>query len=104
MIKKTKISNKQVSEFCNGVYNIVRTVKQGQIMTYSEVARIIGNPNAVRAVGNALNKNYDPDISCHRVVRSDGKIGGYNRGRENKLALLKKEGIIKLKIWRIGFY
>jgi O6-methylguanine-DNA--protein-cysteine methyltransferase len=50
---------------------------------------------AYRAVGNILNKNYDPKIPCHRVVRSDGKTGGYNRGDKKKIELLKKEGVIK---------
>jgi len=58
------------------------------------VAELSGSPGAYRAVGNILNKNYDKSIPCHRVVRSDGKIGGYNRGRENKIRLLKKEGVI----------
>lgn len=61
-------------------------------MTYAEVARVVGKPRAYRAVGNALKKNHNPKIPCHRVIRSDGKIGGYNRGAKVKLALLKKEG------------
>lgn len=63
-------------------------------MTYQEVARRAGRPRAFRAVGNILNKNYDPSIPCHRVVRSDGKLGGYNRGAENKQKILRKEGAI----------
>ncbi len=53
-----------------------------------------GNPKASRAVGNILNKNYDKTIPCHRVIRSDGKTGGYNRGSKNKIKILKKEGAI----------
>jgi O-6-methylguanine DNA methyltransferase len=52
----------------------------------------MGNPNAVRAVGTALRKNYDPMIPCHRVIRSDGKLGRYNRGDERKRELLRGEG------------
>jgi len=62
-------------------------------MTYSEVARRLGNAKAARAVGNVLNTNYDPNIPCHRVVRSDGKAGGYNRGAAQKKKLLQKEGV-----------
>jgi O-6-methylguanine DNA methyltransferase len=49
-------------------------------MTYAEVARRAGNARAARAVGNIMRANYDPTIPCHRVVRSDGAPGGYNRG------------------------
>ncbi len=60
-------------------------------MTYKEVAIKAGRPQAFRAVGNILNTNYDPKIPCHRVVRSDGKTGGWNRGMKQKAELLKKE-------------
>ena len=63
-------------------------------MTYKEVAIRVGRPNAFRAVGNILNKNYNPDVPCHRVVRSDGKTGGYNRGKERKMEILKEEGAV----------
>jgi O-6-methylguanine DNA methyltransferase len=49
-----------------------------------EVARLAGNKNASRVVGNILNKNHNPKIPCHRVIRSDGKLGGYNRGAKKK--------------------
>lgn len=61
-------------------------------MTYGEVARRAGKPGAARAVGNILSKNYDPKIPCHRVIRADGGMGGYNRGVNKKIDLLKKEG------------
>ncbi|MEK7507520.1 MAG: MGMT family protein [Patescibacteria group bacterium] len=60
-------------------------------MTYKEVASRAGRPKAYRAVGNILNSNYYSDIPCHRVVRSDGKVGGYNRGARKKLLMLWKE-------------
>ena len=63
------------------------------MLTYREVAKIVGRPKAFRAVGSALSKNYDPQIPCHRVVRSDGKLGEYNRGAQKKMELLKREGI-----------
>jgi methylated-DNA-[protein]-cysteine S-methyltransferase len=70
-------------------------IPKGKILTYKEVARRAGSSDAFRAVGNILNKNYDSSIPCHRVVRSDGKTGGYNRGAETKIKLLKKEGAIQ---------
>ena len=83
------------SSFLQNVYLVVRGIKKGHTLTYTEVARRAGSPKAFRAVGNALNKNYDPKIPCHRVVRLDGSVGGYNRGARNKLALLEKEGMRK---------
>ena len=63
-------------------------------MTYQEVAKKVGSPNAARAVGLILKTNYDPKIPCHRVIRSDGGMGGYNRGgNSKKLAILRKEGV-----------
>jgi len=75
------------------VLKIVRKIPKGKVLTYKEVARLAGNPRAFRAVGNILNKNHDQKIPCHRVVRSDGKIGGYNKGEKKKTLLLKREGV-----------
>ena len=83
-----------MNNFKEKVYNIVKEIRPGQTMTYAQVAKLAGRPKAYQAVGNILNKNYNPEVPCHRVIRSDGKIGGYNRGTKQKLALLKKEGII----------
>lgn len=80
--------------FKSKVFRIVANIPRGRVMTYAEVARRADNPRAYRAVGNILNKNYDPRIPCHRVVRSDGKPGGYNRGAKKKLTLLRREGAI----------
>ena len=77
--------------FKQKVLEIVLKIPKGKVLTYKEVASKAGSPNAYRAVGNILNKNYDSGIPCHRVIRSDGKIGGYNRGEKKKIALLKKE-------------
>lgn len=60
-------------------------------MTYKEVAFLAGHPGAYRAVGNILSKNHDPNIPCHRVIRSDGQLGGYNGGEEQKKRLLELE-------------
>ena len=94
-VRKTKKSHnqKRKSKFSNGVYRIVKKIPEGDFLTYRMVAKKAGYPKAWRAVGNVLNKNKDPRISCHRVIRSDGKIGGYNRGKKKKMLLLKKEGI-----------
>jgi methylated-DNA-[protein]-cysteine S-methyltransferase len=74
------------------VMNVVRIIPKGKVLTYKEVARLVGSPNAYRAVGNILNKNYNQNIPCHRVIRSDGTAGGYNRGIQRKKSLLKSEG------------
>ena len=77
--------------FKEKVYSIVRRIPRGDTMTYLEVAKATGSPRAFRAVGNILNKNYVPAIPCHRVVRSDGTTGGYNRGARNKVEILRRE-------------
>lgn len=77
--------------FQQKVHNVVMKIPEGKTLTYKEVAIKTGNPKAFRAVGNILNKNYDKNIPCHRVVRSDGKTGGYNRGTELKARILEKE-------------
>lgn len=78
-------------QFKDKVLKIVAKIPKGKVSTYKQVAKLAGSPRAYRAVGNILNKNYDPRIPCHRVIRSDGKIGGYNRVVKLKRALLKKE-------------
>jgi O-6-methylguanine DNA methyltransferase len=78
--------------FTEKVHSVVRRILRGKTMTYLEVAKSAGNPRAFRAVGNILNKNYDPAIPCHRVVRSDGTTGGYNRGARKKAQMLDAEG------------
>lgn len=65
-------------------------------MNYKQVAEKAGNPKACRAVGNVLNKNYDPKIPCHRVIRSDGSTGGYNRGWKKKKEILEREKGLKI--------
>lgn len=80
-----------MTEFTQAVFDYVRTIPKGKVLTYKEVAEGIGRPKSYRAVGNILNKNYDPEIPCHRVIRSDGKLGGYNRGSDLKRERLKNE-------------
>jgi O-6-methylguanine DNA methyltransferase len=80
--------------FRDDVYAVVRQIAPGSTLTYKDVARLAGRPRAYRAVGNILNKNYDAAIPCHRVVRSDGQAGGYNRGTEKKKTILQQEGAL----------
>ncbi len=82
--------------FTEKVKAIVSKIPKGSVMTYGAVARLAGSPGAGRAVGSIMASNYDPKVPCHRVIRSDGKIGAYNRGGEKaKRALLIKEGAIR---------
>lgn len=83
--------------FVKSVYEVVKNIPKGKVMTYKEVAKKAGSIKASRAVGNILNKNFDLKIPCHRVVRSDGSIGGYNRGLSNKIKILRKEGVLIVK-------
>ncbi len=84
-----------MSTFTENVHRVVKGIKKGQMMTYKAVATAAGNPKAARAVANLMAKNYNPDIPCHRVIRSDGALGGYNRGGETvKKEILQKEGAI----------
>ncbi|HEY4505777.1 MAG TPA: MGMT family protein [Candidatus Paceibacterota bacterium] len=79
--------------FTDKVCEVVRKIPKGKTMTYAEVARRAGNAKASRAVGNIMSKNYDPKIPCHRVTRSDGTVGEYNRGGpDKKRAVLINEG------------
>jgi O-6-methylguanine DNA methyltransferase len=80
--------------FSEKVKSIVAKIPCGKTLTYAEVARRAGSPRAYRAVGNILNKNYNSKIPCHRVVRSDGALGGYNRGIKKKKEILRREGVI----------
>ncbi len=77
--------------FKQRVLAVVKTIPKGKTCTYGEVAERAGNKNAARAVGMILSKNYNPDIPCHRVVKANGDVGGYNRGRENKIKILQEE-------------
>ncbi len=84
--------------FSEKVINVVSGIRKGETLTYKEVAKRAGNEKAARAVGNILNRYYHectqnkkPTVPCHRVIRSDGKFGGYAKGEREKIRLLKKE-------------
>jgi len=82
--------------FREKVLQVVRGIPKGQVMTYGGVAKKAGNAKAARAVGMYMKNNYDPTVPCHRVIRSDGTIGEYNRGGlAAKRALLIKEGALR---------
>lgn len=76
------------------VYDILVKIPEGKVTTYGDIAKALGCPGASRAIGRILNKNPNPIIvPCHRVVMSDGSIGGYAFGKTRKKELLKKEGL-----------
>ena len=82
-------------KFTEKVRAIVAKIPKGKTMTYKEVATKAGNPKAARGVGAIMRSNYNRDIPCHRVIKSDGSLGSYNRGGTlRKKAILKSEGAI----------
>jgi O-6-methylguanine DNA methyltransferase len=84
-----------MKSFKEKVLQVVREIPKGKTMTYGAVAKKAGNAKAARAVGAYMKNNYDPTVPCHRVIRSDGTIGEYNRGGPAaKRALLIKEGVV----------
>lgn len=87
MVKKNVFKGK--------VIQIVKKIPKGKTMSYKEVAGRAGHPGAARAVGAIMRVNNDKSVPCHRVIRSDGTLGGYNglQGTKSKLSLLRKEGV-----------
>ena len=82
------------TKFQQKVWNYLKTIPKGKVKTYKQVAIGIKSPNSARAVANACAKNpYAPKIPCHRVIRSDGGLGGYSErgGIKKKLQLLRSE-------------
>ena len=94
--------------FSDAVYECCRRVPEGMVTTYGEIARAIGRPGSSRAVGQSLKRNpYAPRVPCHRVVRSDGTIGGYSGSEKvmimKKVSILESEGILVRKNKIEGF-
>ena len=86
-----------VTKFQLKVWKYLKTIPKGKVKTYKQVAIAIKSPKSARAVANACAKNpYAPKIPCHRVIRADGKLGGYSAkgGLKTKIKLLKKEGFL----------
>ena len=83
-----------MKKFGEKIFILCKQIPRGKVSTYKKIAEAIDNPKAFRAVGNILNKNkLLVKVPCHRVVRSDGSVGGYVCGQDKKIDLLKKEGI-----------
>ena len=93
--------------FNSRCYDLLRKVPKGRVTTYKALAHAL-NTKAYRAVGNAMNKNpYAPVVPCHRVINSNGELGGFASGINNKIKLLEKEGIAiennKINLEKYGF-
>lgn len=97
--------------FTEKVYKLVTSIPKGKVATYGQVAKLVGSPNASRAVGMAMRNNPNPIIMpCHRVVASDGKLIGYSykNGVVTKKEILLEEGVkfigdkvnLKLSQWK----
>lgn len=82
-----------MTQFQNKVWQLTKKIPKGKVNTYKILAKALDQPQAARAVGRALNKNNNPQIPCHRVIKSDGNLGGYRNGPKRKKELLLKEGI-----------
>ena len=82
------------TEFQKSVWRALRKIRRGQTKSYGEIARAIGKPKAVRAVGGACGANPIPVlVPCHRVLAANGKIGGFSGGLNRKRELLAREGV-----------
>ena len=93
MIKIAKPLLVLMVSFNERCYALLRRVPKGKVTTYKALAEAMGT-KAYRAVGNAMNKNpYAPVVPCHRVISSDGTIGGFAHGTKRKIEMLKSEGI-----------
>jgi methylated-DNA-[protein]-cysteine S-methyltransferase len=91
--KRTKISTSKPIRN-NDVYDLLLKIPAGKVSTYGDLARALGNPSASRAIGRILGENPNPiKVPCHRVVMSNGQIGGYAYGTARKRQLLEKEGV-----------
>ena len=86
----------EATAFQKKVWSEIDKIPRGEVVTYSQIAKNIGHPKAARAVANACGANPNPIIvPCHRVIRSDGELGGYSGpgGIKKKKELLENEGI-----------
>ena len=80
--------------FADRVYAVAKQIPRGKVSTYGEIARALGS-KGYRAVGQALHVNpYAPTVPCHRVIASDGSLGGFASGLKKKTRLLRKEGVV----------
>ena len=79
-------------KFSEKVYKICKKIPEGKVSTYKEISKTL-KYKAYRAVGNTLNKNRNKYVPCHRVIKSNGFVGGFALGTKKKIQILKKEGI-----------
>jgi len=86
-------SNNVMPSFSNRVYEVVAKIPKGKTLSYKEVAIRAGSPRACRVVGNIMNRHNIKGLPCHRVVGSNGRVGGYKWGIKRKIEILKKEGV-----------
>ncbi len=84
----------QTQTFKMRVLEVVSKIPKGEVLSYKQVAERAGSPRACRVVGNIMNKNRNPNVPCHRVIRSDGQIGGFAFGTKKKEKILKEEGYL----------
>ena len=76
------------------VYILLSKIPPGKVSTYGDIAKALGHPKAARAIGRIIANNPNPiSIPCHRVVKSNGEIGGFAYGEQRKREILEKEGI-----------
>lgn len=97
LFKKLESCN-NLTAFQKKVLRMTYTIPEGEVWTYKELAKAVGNPKAYRAVGTALKKNpLAPHIPCHRVIKSDGNLGNYSApgGTKLKEEMLRSEGAIE---------
>lgn len=99
---------KKKLSFKEKVWAAAKVIPRGKVSTYKEISRMINQPGAFRAIGQALRKNPSLlKIPCHRVIYSNGFIGGYVKGQREKIRILKKEGIQiknrRVDLRRFGF-
>lgn len=84
-----------MTDFQQQCYQALKTVPIGMVITYAGLAEMIGRPRAHRAVGSAMNKNpFAPEVPCHRVVKSNGELGGFADDIGVKIKRLQKEGVL----------
>ena len=99
------ISKRPLTKTINSedVYSMLLTIPKGKVSTYGDLAKALGNPSASRHVGRILSKNPNPiKVPCHRVIMSNGKIGGYALGTQMKKELLQNEGVIFADAYRVN--
>jgi len=80
-----------ITDFQKRVYEEVKKIKKGEVKSYGQLAKKL--KTSPRAIGQALKKNFNPEIPCHRVIKSNSELGGYNKGIIKKIKLLRSEGV-----------